>query len=339
LDNRIKTIHKSNEGLVAARKTGVNMASGEYIGFVDGDDRIESDFYSQLCAAAVEHNSDVVAAGYSREFLGKIEVKSNNIKCNHYDGAALENMRCELISVGEIYTPGIFTYVWNKLFKRNVLTNFQNAVPDVITVGEDAAVVFPIFAKCGSITVIDNHSYIYRQHVQSMIKQTEWSNKNIDGVKGLVAYLQSSVGDEYKSKINDFLLHLFLIHSGSRIGNEFVSDVDLSNKLLILYSGGTFGQYIMKGSASCGLDFVGWVDDDVDECRTCGLDVDSVQSIKEMQFDYVLIATTSNALSQKIGEELSTLCVQKEKIVYYCFTAEFKNELFTKYLNYYGVAN
>ena len=47
-DSRIKVIHKENGGLSSARNCGMDMATGEYIGFVDGDDWIESDMYKFL---------------------------------------------------------------------------------------------------------------------------------------------------------------------------------------------------------------------------------------------------------------------------------------------------
>ena len=47
-DVRIRVVHKPNGGLVTARKAGLELAEGDYIGFVDGDDYIESGFYEKL---------------------------------------------------------------------------------------------------------------------------------------------------------------------------------------------------------------------------------------------------------------------------------------------------
>lgn len=67
-DSRIKVIHKSNGGLVSARKAGLRIAQGEYIGYVDGDDWIEPDFYERLMRKAEESNADIVASGFIKKF-------------------------------------------------------------------------------------------------------------------------------------------------------------------------------------------------------------------------------------------------------------------------------
>lgn len=60
LDERITVIHKQNEGLGMARNTGIDIASGKYIAFVDSDDYIESNMYELLYNKAIISNSDVV---------------------------------------------------------------------------------------------------------------------------------------------------------------------------------------------------------------------------------------------------------------------------------------
>ena len=47
-DNRIISINKKNEGVTSARLAGVKAATGEFIGFIDGDDEIETDMYELL---------------------------------------------------------------------------------------------------------------------------------------------------------------------------------------------------------------------------------------------------------------------------------------------------
>ncbi|MDE6947641.1 MAG: glycosyltransferase, partial [Anaeroplasmataceae bacterium] len=63
-DARIEVIHQQNKGLVAARKSGLKKAKGKYIGFVDGDDYIDSDMYQTLVREMEETKVDFVHCRY-----------------------------------------------------------------------------------------------------------------------------------------------------------------------------------------------------------------------------------------------------------------------------------
>ena len=62
-DNRIKVIHKPNEGAGKARNAALKVATGEYIGFVDSDDYVEPCMYETLLNVAEKYNSDLVISG------------------------------------------------------------------------------------------------------------------------------------------------------------------------------------------------------------------------------------------------------------------------------------
>ena len=57
-DRRFKVIHKENGGVSSARNLGLDVASGEYIAFVDADDRIMPDYFSVLYRDLMEHGTD-----------------------------------------------------------------------------------------------------------------------------------------------------------------------------------------------------------------------------------------------------------------------------------------
>ena len=62
-DPRIKVIHKANGGLGLARNSGMEAASGEYVGFVDSDDYIKPTMYEALYEAAVKNDADLAVSG------------------------------------------------------------------------------------------------------------------------------------------------------------------------------------------------------------------------------------------------------------------------------------
>ena len=63
-DARIRVIHKENGGLSSARNAGMEIARGEYFGFVDSDDWIEPEMYENLMALAQKYDADVFVKGY-----------------------------------------------------------------------------------------------------------------------------------------------------------------------------------------------------------------------------------------------------------------------------------
>ena len=80
-DSRIRVIHKENGGLSDARNAGMSIATGEYVGFVDGDDKIAKEMYCRLHDLMVEKQADMVccnhlrfgALNYSNDCTGKID--------------------------------------------------------------------------------------------------------------------------------------------------------------------------------------------------------------------------------------------------------------------------
>ena len=67
-DERIIVVHKTNEGIVSARQTGISMASGEYSINFDPDDWIESDAYEEAMKIVCEYEPDVYAFGMVKEY-------------------------------------------------------------------------------------------------------------------------------------------------------------------------------------------------------------------------------------------------------------------------------
>ena len=337
-DSRIKVIHKDNGGLVSARKAGIQIASGDYATYVDGDDWIEPAYYDWLVRELCD--SDVVIAGQSRTLFDKTTHITSNIPNGIYEGSSLHNLYKEMISFGEFYKSGITTYVWNKLFRKNLLLKYQMLVPNDISIGEDAAVVYPLLMECKKVVITDNCDYHYRQREDSMLKKSRPFDEEKKGLKILHSFLMKFADGQKKSyglskQVNDFILSICFMRSGCiEINDELVLpfEKDFRNKKLVVYSAGTFGQQLVNRIKEHNYaSIVSWIDDDFWEYRRCCLDVDDPLTLAKKDYDYVLVATVNRELGLNIKETLEKESVPVEKIL--CIDCD--NEKVEKFVNQY----
>jgi glycosyltransferase involved in cell wall biosynthesis len=322
-DKRIKVIHKSNGGLVSARKAGLIESTGEYISYVDGDDWIGPGFIESLFIAISTTNADMVCAGHTRDLFEQSVHFINVIPPGIYENEKLEKLWSSMISYERYYCPGITTYVWNKLFQRNVLLSSQLAVDNRITIGEDAAVTYPALLQSKQVVVIDNVSYHYRQREDSMLKQTSCFSDEILKLNYLNDFMMEwaeKFPEKYKLKeqVIDYILSICIMRSGGRLPEDTYSTFDTAyyKKRVVVYSAGTFGQQLVarfKESDHC--QHIGWIDDDYWEYRRCCLDVDPIESIIKLNYDFILIAAIDTRVIENIMQKLLDYGVSNAKIL------------------------
>lgn len=343
-EQRIKVIHQENKGLVAARKAGLSISTGLYVGYVDGDDWIEPDFYEQLSNIIVKNDVDVVCAGYCRDLFGKSICFYNHIPSGIYENESLKYLYANMLSYDKFYCPGITTYVWNKLFKRSILFDVQMNVDERISLGEDAAVTYPFLMDSNKIAIIENTSYHYRQHENSMLKQTTSFHNEQLNLRYLYEYLikfanKRSNNYKLKSQITDYVLSICIIRSGGRCPNVkndllySIFDKQYLHKKVIIYSAGTFGQQIWKRIRETKYcEIVGWIDEDYHEYRRCCLDVDPIEVINNITFDYILIATVDFHIANILQKNLLSHGIPDSKITRVKYLEEVKFCLLQKFL-------
>lgn len=177
-DNRIQVIHKENEGLVAARKSGLEKATGEYVAFVDGDDFLQPDYYERMMKIVEDVEPDLVAVGITKTYEdGKEEQIIQSIADGTYEGDQLmtlfRNMNCVN---GTFYEPGIFPSTCLKIYRRDLLEKILATVPNTIRMGEDAAITYPYLLNCHKVAVASSIcGYYYRMVPDSMTTRADAS--------------------------------------------------------------------------------------------------------------------------------------------------------------------
>lgn len=343
-DERIKVIHKQNGGLVSARKAGILAATGSFIGYVDGDDWVGLGFYHSLYNAINESGADIAIAGFSRDLFSSTKNICNSIPSGVYEGESLDDIKGRMISDGDFYRHGITTYLWNKLFKREVIIQSQLDMDDRITIGEDAATTYPAIMKSQKIVITDNYAYHYRQREDSMLKTaTDHNNEHLK-VLYLYDYMMSALKGWSKQynllrQTEDLILSTYIIRSGGVIKDDdhdlvhFPFSVGFTGKRIVVYGAGTFGQQLvrrLKSENHCNI--MSWIDDDYWEYRRCCMDVDPINQICKVEYDAVIIALMDPMQISKTKSLLYDYGVEGTKIISISSTEEQREKALSSYL-------
>jgi glycosyltransferase involved in cell wall biosynthesis len=342
-DERIKVIHKENGGLVSARKAALMAAKGSYIGYVDGDDWVGPGFYHSLYSSIKESDADIAIAGFSRDLFSSTKNILNAIPSGVYEGDALDAIKKQMIADGVFYRHGITTYLWNKLFKREVIEKYQMEVDNRITIGEDAATVYPAIMASKKIVITDNCAYHYRQREDSMLKTATNHNNEYLKVMYLHDYMKQSLkgwSEEYDllRQTEDLILSTFIIRTGGTLKDDgglanFPFAVDFSGKKLAVYGAGTFGQQLvrrLKNENQCTI--TTWVDDDYWEYRRCCMDVDPIEQICKVVYDAIVIALIDPVQIEKIKHLLYDYGVEEKMIITVSSSQEQRDKALKLYL-------
>lgn len=118
-NDSIKVIHRENGGLSAARNSGLEAVSGDFVGFVDGDDWVEPQMYEEMLFACIRADAQLAACGYREVGQGAKELKTTG---KHLELSMEEAM--ELFVNGED-GHRIYNSVWSKLFAREIVRDLR----------------------------------------------------------------------------------------------------------------------------------------------------------------------------------------------------------------------
>lgn len=155
-DSRIKVIHKENGGLSSARNAGLDIATGEYITFVDSDDYISIDIFDKCFQLSNVQDFDILIFGMS--------VLDNNSKLLFKD--EYENKTYSFFQTIYDITLPLKTSACNKLFKKSIVANFR--FPVNIIHGEDLIFWLKVLNQNLVIVSIDFFGYYYIKNDNSI---------------------------------------------------------------------------------------------------------------------------------------------------------------------------
>lgn len=208
-DKRIIALHQENHGESNARNTALKMASGEYIGFVDCDDWIDFDMYETMIQKAAEYDLDIVATSWYREDDWNCQMIQNEMTVKK--DIINRDELLKYIYMRDSYRG--FAYMWNKIYKRNILTDREGNLikfDETLRIGGDVLFLAQAAIRANRTMYMEQSFYHYIQrkdsgcHMLDLEKMQDWlraydmtlqllmqenvENATLDYVKRFMAY-------------------------------------------------------------------------------------------------------------------------------------------------------
>ena len=151
-DSRFIVIHQKNQGLSAARNTGLGISRGEYIGFVDSDDYVDIDMYNILFQRIEQDKSDLAICR-----IRKIDINGEIIVDSFQETD--ERKQFSGIEILEKYNYGAWmNAAWNKLYRKELFYDIRFPVGKT---AEDVYIMHRILYECHKVSIVANELYSY----------------------------------------------------------------------------------------------------------------------------------------------------------------------------------
>lgn len=328
-DERIVVIRQENGGVTRARKTGLRFATGEYIGFVDADDWIESGMYERMLSVMKETDVDVVCTGYYKEVEDNTAVVYDRIPEGYYDMQDEVLYKKGLVIDEESGEQNINVYLWCKLFKKEMLADIMERLEDKICYGEDLAAIYAILPKSKSIYVLHEAYYHYGTNPESIVNSR--NEHMLESINLVYLFLDS----EYKNhkfenhlvRQRDFIMldmllkginSSFFSYDNIQIPAYVLPDFKINKDMrIVVYGAGKVGRCYYQQLKGKGYEDVCLLDKNASEKGMAKGVVHYPQMLKTAEFDMVIIGVKFKGIAEGIKREIMELYgVPEEKILW-----------------------
>ena len=163
-DSRVRVIHKKNGGLSDARNAGLEIATGEYIGFVDSDDWIMSDMFEYLLKGILGYEAEI-------SYCGFVNVRKDWID---YQAMQMDVVYTTEMALNELFFDRLGNYAWNKLYKAELWKFIRFPIGRNF---EDILTMYKIFEQAARITVLKEPKYYYHIRQGSIMHDDSFINR------------------------------------------------------------------------------------------------------------------------------------------------------------------
>ena len=220
-DHRVRVIHTANQGVSAARNTGLSACRGEYIMFVDSDDYLDDTFLLDLYSVGQRYQADCVIGGC-------VETeKTGDAPEAHRDDFDVKLLGARELTNALFYMEHPFagfelTAVWGTLYRKSALEGAKFNVK--MRIGEDFAFRYQVFQRIDKAACIDVRGYHYLKRNSSAMRNGFQTNK-LETIPELEKLICETDDPEYRAgvisrSVNIAIVILFMIPIEETYRNE-----------------------------------------------------------------------------------------------------------------------
>nr|MCR4851288.1 glycosyltransferase [Lachnospiraceae bacterium] len=239
-DDRIKVIHQKNKGLSGARNSALKVATGDYIGYVDGDDHIEPGMYETMLNACLQYDAQIAVTAYR-----EVDETGSPVSDREFSGRIIPLSKTEALDVyiSDNREYSIKNCVWSKLFKKEIVKDL------IFPEGHNSEdILYTTRALCSSTTCVftDIPLYDYLSDRPESIMNVKVSKRRLEDeipfLREQLSCYKENVSDElYEKAVYSYARRLLFYYydlkdrgmgrDANRIASIINEDRDLINRV------------------------------------------------------------------------------------------------------------
>lgn len=305
-DSRLVVVHQGNQGVSSARKTAISKASGEFITFVDSDDYIDLDYYSQLMPYVL--GADIAMCGYYRNNnrvymdlpVGKYSTKEE-----------MEYFFSHMLMIDH-NTYGVSGHLVSKIFRTLKLKDIIATLTQGLYYREDNDLIYRYLLNANSVNISSVCGYHYVDNPVSITHMV-----HPDFLENLSRFYVAMIETLSKHKYSDSLLEQFktrtfydIYDAPKYLGIEFktVKYINpfisiLKDKRYVIYGAGTIGKDYFRQMKAYGNLPVSWIDKSVKEPYQ-SFNISNLSELNKFEYDYIVIAINNEEIVKEVKKTL-----------------------------------
>lgn len=218
-DSRINVCHKQNAGVSAARNTGIELSTGDYLVFVDADDYLAPDYVNYMLSLVVPRNADFGLSTNCFILDTETQITSESIR-------VLSPLEATALLIG----PEVVVGCWNKIFKKQFVVDHKVYFSTNLFYGEGLTFIIECAQRANKIVVGNRKVYYYRRNNETSATTKFNINNFYNGEKALLSIkeklikIDKGVEDMWIWHMSMFFLGAIVKVKANRLEKTYFSD-------------------------------------------------------------------------------------------------------------------